>query len=152
MTAKTRKTPAVTKTTTEASSQTIAQTVAQTAAKAVKKAVTKSKPAETGEENLPATSVALPATPSAEELHRLISQRAYERFLQRGYSNGNAVEDWLLAEQEVLETVYAPAPAVAEAPAPAPPKRTARAKTAASTPKRTASAPRRKSSPEATHG
>lgn len=83
--------------------------------------------------------------PPAEELHYLISQRAYELYQKRGYSFGNPVEDWLLAEQQIMEAVCTPAPA----PVPEPAKRATRSKTATSTAKRSATTTRTKRAPEA---
>jgi hypothetical protein len=109
--------------------------------------------------------------PSTEELHKMISQRAYERYLQRGGSYGNPVEDWLQAEREILTEISTPAPApAAEAAAPKA-KRAVRPKPAAvepaakpasakaatkAAPKAPATAkstrPRRKNAPEAPQG
>ena len=105
--------------------------------------------------------------PTSEEINLLISQRAYELFLQRGASYGNEVSDWLLAEQEILGALCTPAPApviestplisepvVEKAPAKA--KRTVRPKTAAvtATAKRSTASTRtrRKSTPETPKG
>jgi hypothetical protein len=38
---------------------------------------------------------------SDQDLHNRISRRAYELYCQRGYRDGEAVADWLDAEQEV---------------------------------------------------
>lgn len=38
----------------------------------------------------------------SQDLHGLISKRAYELYAQRGYRNGSALTDWLDAEQEIL--------------------------------------------------
>lgn len=38
---------------------------------------------------------------AAGERHRLIAEAAYYRSLQRGFEDGNAMEDWLAAEAEV---------------------------------------------------
>ena len=32
-----------------------------------------------------------------------IAQRAYERFVERGYQHGHDVEDWLLAERDLTQ-------------------------------------------------
>lgn len=40
---------------------------------------------------------------SPEERQRMIAETAYFRALQRGFSGGDAVEDWLAAEREVDE-------------------------------------------------
>ena len=37
--------------------------------------------------------------------HRLISERAYARYCERGYADGYDVDDWLEAEAEVDHTV-----------------------------------------------
>lgn len=86
-------------------------------------------------------------TVAAEELHYLISQRAYERFLQRGFGSGNDLEDWLLAEQDILGALCTPAPA----PVVVKPKRATRTKTVVASPAKSQSAaprPRRKSLPK----
>jgi hypothetical protein len=104
--------------------------------------------------------------PTTEEIHLLISQRAYELFLQRGASPGSEVNDWLSAEQEILGAFCTPAPAsvveftlVAEPvveKAPAKAKRTVRPKpvaATATTKRSTASTrTRRKSAPETPKG
>lgn len=38
---------------------------------------------------------------SSDELNRLISERAYSYFEQRGFQQGNDLDDWLRAEAEV---------------------------------------------------
>lgn len=38
---------------------------------------------------------------SADELNRMIQERAYSYYEQRGYQTGNDLEDWLRAESEV---------------------------------------------------
>jgi hypothetical protein len=45
------------------------------------------------------------ATLSPIELHNLISQRAYEIYLQRGTVWGSQLNDWLLAEQEITAAI-----------------------------------------------
>jgi hypothetical protein len=40
--------------------------------------------------------------PSFDDLHARITVRAYELYVERGYRDGNALEDWLDAEREVL--------------------------------------------------
>jgi Protein of unknown function (DUF2934) len=42
--------------------------------------------------------------------HEAIARRAYERFLQRGRTDGLALQDWLEAEQELRTTQPAAAP------------------------------------------
>lgn len=41
-----------------------------------------------------------------EQVQRIIRRRAYELYEKRGRVNGHAEEDWLLAEAEVLGTVF----------------------------------------------
>ena len=41
-----------------------------------------------------------------EDLHALISNRAYELYVQRGCRDGHAQEDWLDAEREVLNREF----------------------------------------------
>jgi len=43
------------------------------------------------------------------EVEEQIRQRAYQRYKERGCSAGNAVEDWLIAEKEVLSSRQAKA-------------------------------------------
>lgn len=40
---------------------------------------------------------------SPEERQRLIAEAAYFRAMQRGFSGGDSVEDWLAAEHEIDE-------------------------------------------------
>jgi len=40
---------------------------------------------------------------SAQSMRDLIAQRAYERFIARGYQHGHDVEDWLHAERELTQ-------------------------------------------------
>jgi hypothetical protein len=44
-----------------------------------------------------------PANDSAQSMRDLIAQRAYERFIARGYQHGHDVEDWLHAERELTQ-------------------------------------------------
>ena len=44
--------------------------------------------------------------PVFEDLHALISNRAYELYVQRGCRDGHAQEDWLDAEREVLNREF----------------------------------------------
>jgi len=44
---------------------------------------------------------ASPLSPG-DDLHSLIETRAYERYGERGYQHGYALDDWLKAEREVL--------------------------------------------------
>ena len=53
----------------------------------------------------------LPSTPKAEEeqdfshseLESIIRRRAYELYEQRGFVDGNELDDWLEAEEEIRE-------------------------------------------------
>jgi hypothetical protein len=53
----------------------------------------------------------LPSTPKAEEeqdfshaeLESIIRRRAYELYEQRGFVDGNELDDWLRAEEEIRE-------------------------------------------------
>ena len=47
---------------------------------------------------------ALPLSP-CEDLHPLISKRAYELHGERGYRHGSALDDWLEAEREILSQI-----------------------------------------------
>ncbi|MGE5672012.1 MAG: DUF2934 domain-containing protein, partial [Fibrobacterota bacterium] len=40
-----------------------------------------------------------------ESVHELIARRAYELFLARGGENGYAIQDWVVAEKEILAQV-----------------------------------------------
>jgi len=40
--------------------------------------------------------------PSFDDLHARIAVRAYELYVERGYREGGALEDWLDAERQVL--------------------------------------------------
>lgn len=42
-------------------------------------------------------------TDSAQSMRDQIAQRAYERFIERGYQHGHDVEDWLHAERELTQ-------------------------------------------------
>ncbi len=42
---------------------------------------------------------------------RKIEERAYQRFVARGYDHGHDVEDWLQAESEVMADVVSKTPA-----------------------------------------
>lgn len=42
------------------------------------------------------------ARPSFNDLHALITARAYELYADRGYRTGCALEDWVDAEREIL--------------------------------------------------
>ena len=49
------------------------------------------------------TPTATTTTDSAQSMRDLIAQRAYERFIARGYQHGHDVEDWLAAERELTQ-------------------------------------------------
>lgn len=63
----------------------------------------------------PTSTPALPATPTAartrpavspcDDPHILIAKRAYELYSERGYRHGNALDDWLDAEREILSQI-----------------------------------------------
>ncbi len=59
---------------------------------------------------------------SPEERWRMIAEAAYFRALQRGFSGGDSVEDWLAAEREVDERLMRSRPQVKQ-PAQAMPSR-----------------------------
>jgi DUF2934 family protein len=40
-----------------------------------------------------------------DDLHILTAKRAYERYSERGYRHGSALDDWLEAEREVLSQI-----------------------------------------------
>lgn len=46
----------------------------------------------------------LPLSP-CEDPHASIANRAYELYCERGYRHGNALEDWLDAEREILSQI-----------------------------------------------
>ena len=46
----------------------------------------------------------LPLSP-CEDPHASIARRAYELYCERGYRHGNALEDWLDAEREILSQI-----------------------------------------------
>jgi len=48
----------------------------------------------------------LPLSPG-EDRHASIARRAYEFYCERGYRHGNALEDWLDAEREILSRIPA---------------------------------------------
>jgi len=45
--------------------------------------------------------------PAPEDLHRMIAEAAYFRALARGFERGDALGDWLAAEQEISRTLSA---------------------------------------------
>ena len=50
----------------------------------------------------PKTPVPIKPKPADSELEERIRQRAYQLYEERGCLDGNANEDWLIAEEEVL--------------------------------------------------
>jgi hypothetical protein len=66
------------------------------------------KPKKATKEHVSAASALDATVLSPTELHSLISQRAYEIYLQRGAGWGNELNDWLLAEQEITAATQAP--------------------------------------------
>jgi Protein of unknown function (DUF2934) len=40
--------------------------------------------------------------------HRMISEAAYQRYVQRGYADGNDLDDWLQAEADVEHVLLTP--------------------------------------------
>jgi hypothetical protein len=46
-----------------------------------------------------------PAVSPSKDLRELITKRAYELYVERGYRHGFATEDWLDAEREILSQV-----------------------------------------------
>jgi hypothetical protein len=59
---------------------------------------------------------------SPEERQRMIAEAAYFRALQRGFSGGDAVDDWLAAEREIDQRLMRARPSVKQ-PAQATPSR-----------------------------
>jgi len=45
-----------------------------------------------------------PVSP-CDDLHILITKRAYELYTERGYRHGYALDDWLEAEREILSQI-----------------------------------------------
>ena len=68
-------------------------------AEIVKKAKAPAKPRKTTAKMVKATSTSSPSMPPREEIEKLA--RAYRQ--QRGYQDGFAEQDWLRAEQELLQ-------------------------------------------------
>ncbi|TAM46633.1 MAG: DUF2934 domain-containing protein [Gammaproteobacteria bacterium] len=60
---------------------------------------------------------------SPEERWRMIAEAAYFRALQRGFSGGDSVEDWLVAEREVDERLMRMRPSMKQPAASAMPGR-----------------------------
>ena len=48
------------------------------------------------------------AVSSCDDPHILIAKRAYELYSERGYRHGNALDDWLDAEREILSQLPPP--------------------------------------------
>jgi len=46
-----------------------------------------------------------PQVSSCDDPHILIAKRAYELYSERGYRHGNALDDWLDAEREILSQI-----------------------------------------------
>ena len=46
--------------------------------------------------------VMLPSTPPEPMLEQAIRKRAYELYIKRGRTHGHALDDWLLAEAELV--------------------------------------------------
>ncbi|WP_455378766.1 DUF2934 domain-containing protein [Petrachloros mirabilis] len=69
--------------------------------RSVKKA--KSSTKQVGSSGKSRNSVARSATSAVSgDLHEAIACRAYARYQERGYRHGYDLEDWLVAEQEIL--------------------------------------------------
>jgi hypothetical protein len=54
---------------------------------------------------MPAPAKTTKAPADAISLKELIRRRAYELYVERGNQSGSALDDWLQAEEEVLETL-----------------------------------------------
>ncbi|NWF74518.1 MAG: DUF2934 domain-containing protein [Nitrospirae bacterium] len=74
---------------------------AQTSKQAAEKKL-RTPPAKQGAEAAAPTKPARQARPSFNDLHALITARAYELYAERGYRTGCALEDWVDAEREIL--------------------------------------------------
>jgi len=46
-----------------------------------------------------------PPPSPCDDLHVLIAKRAYELYGERGYRGGSALDDWLVAEREILSQI-----------------------------------------------
>jgi hypothetical protein len=53
-----------------------------------------------------ATAPAQSARPSFNDLHALITARAYELYVERGYRDGCGLQDWVDAEREILSREF----------------------------------------------
>ena len=72
------------------------------------KAPRTTKPAEAGKAGLRSgISSNARAEVSADELRKLVSEAAYYRAKQRGFTPGHEMEDWIQAEAEVLRRIGA---------------------------------------------
>jgi len=72
------------------------------------KAPRTAKPAEAGKAAMKSTiSGAARAEMSPDELRKLVSEAAYYRAKQRGFTPGHEMEDWVQAEAEVLRRIGA---------------------------------------------
>jgi len=72
------------------------------------KAPKTTKPAEAGKAGMKNTiSGAARAEMSPDELRKLVSEAAYYRAKQRGFTPGHEMEDWIQAEAEVLRRIGA---------------------------------------------
>ena len=72
------------------------------------KAPRSAKPAEAGKAAMKSTiSGAARAEMSPDELRKLVSEAAYYRAKQRGFTPGHEMEDWVQAEAEVLRRIGA---------------------------------------------
>ena len=50
------------------------------------------------------------ALPKRDPIREAIANRAYELFLARGRAHGHDVDDWIAAENELMDRRQAPAP------------------------------------------
>ena len=74
------------------------------------KAPKTAKPAEAGKAGIKSTiSSNARAEMSPDELRKLVSEAAYYRAKQRGFTPGHEMEDWIQAEAEVLQQKKLPA-------------------------------------------
>src|SRR5215213_8658648 len=64
---------------------------------------------EPADTSLPSARENLSDEPDGLRRHRLIQEAAYQRFIARGYVDGYAEEDWLLAEADVDQQLRAAA-------------------------------------------
>lgn len=73
------------------------------------KAPRTAKPAEAGKAGLKSSSLSSNARAelSPDELRKLVSEAAYYRAKQRGFTPGHEMDDWIQAEAEVLRRIGA---------------------------------------------